>query len=192
MAGNCWEESGFPSVSQNPPSALPESSQIYNTAGQTKNLAFVSARGYGVCTIRKCTKGGVTLARGFSVFLFCTAAAARLLNFKSATFFEFLFFTLVPVGNRTKIAANSRINFSLFTANRHSNLLKKWEKFNSSNAATLCEAEPEFDLRNVRRSFRSVGFRSKHVNSIPQYSALSTRIITISSIFLEIFSENSD
>ncbi len=129
MAGNCWEESG---ISQRSPRILP----VYNTAEQTKNLALFIREVYSYTT-----GGGniaqktVTLARGFSVFLFCTAVAARLLNFKSATFLEFLFFTFIPTVNRAEITNNPRPDFTSFTTNRHCNLLKKWEKFYSSNAA---------------------------------------------------------
>ncbi|MBR0237660.1 MAG: hypothetical protein IJQ39_06200 [Thermoguttaceae bacterium] len=44
-----------------------------------------------------------------------------------------------------------------------------WEKFYSPTAANLCEAEPEFDLQNVSRSFRSFGIRSNNDSIIPQY-----------------------
>ena len=114
-------------------------------------------------------KAGVTLARGFGVFLFCTAIAARLLNLKRLSFLEFLFFTFIPTVNRAEITNNPRPDFTSFTTNRHCNLLKKWEKFYSSNAATLCEVEPEFDLQNVCRSFRSFGIRSNNDSIIPQY-----------------------
>ena len=48
---------------------------------------------------------------------------------------------------------------------------------------------PKINLQNVWRTSRSFGIRSKTDGNIPQYSALSTPKITISSIFLKIFSD---
>ena len=131
-------------------------------------------------------KAGVTLARGFGVFLFCTAIAARLLNFKSATFLEFLFFTFIPTVNRAEITNNPRPDFTSFTTNRHCNLLKKWEKFYSSNPAL-----PWLTL-NLNLTSRTSAAAFVLLESFPitillyhNISSLSTKNCTISSIFLE-------
>ena len=40
-----------------------------------------------------------------------------MIYFKVLAFLEFFLFAPIPVGNRAKVAANSRINFGFFTAN---------------------------------------------------------------------------